>query len=253
MVSALILLGIITLFSAQVLLPLHLLGWVLTGVLLLTAGAALIRSPHGLHAGLFCSILLTVYTLPSAGPWPVPLLLALALYVLICFAIPGLRERLTWLRMGRFTPGIWLMVLTAVLLSSVALVLWYSLAQPDIAEFRSRIPDLPVWVLIPLGLGFAVANAAAEEAIWRGILMESLEGLLGKGYWALLVQAASFGVIHIGGFPQGWSGVGLSSIYGLMLGYIRQRSNGMLAPWIAHVAADAVIFTIVLRLVSVGL
>lgn len=70
-----------------------------------------------------------------------------------------------------------------------------------------------------------MANAAAEEAIWRGILMEFLEGMLGKGYWAPLVQAASFGAIQIGGFPQGWSGVGLSSVCGLMLGCIRQRSN----------------------------
>lgn len=33
-------------------------------------------------------------------------------------------------------------------------------------------------------------------------------------------------------------------VYGLMLGAIRRRSMGMLAPWLAHVAADIVIFAI---------
>jgi hypothetical protein len=41
-------------------------------------------------------------------------------------------------------------------------------------------------------------------------------------------------------------GVGLATIYGLMMGVVRRRSGGLLAPWIAHVLTDVVIAGIVL-------
>jgi uncharacterized protein len=71
---------------------------------------------------------------------------------------------------------------------------------------------------------------------------------LGPGFAALLLQALAFGAIHIRGFPRGWFGVGLASIYGLLMGVIRRRAGGMFAPWIAHVFTDVVIAGIVLFL-----
>ena len=41
-------------------------------------------------------------------------------------------------------------------------------------------------------------------------------------------------------------GVVLASIYGLMLGMLRNWSNGLAAPVIAHICADATIFVLVL-------
>ena len=54
-----------------------------------------------------------------------------------------------------------------------------------------------------------------------------------------------FGALHVRGFPRGWAGVGLATIYGVMTGGIRRRSGGMLAPWVAHVFTDIVIAGIV--------
>jgi membrane protease YdiL (CAAX protease family) len=55
-----------------------------------------------------------------------------------------------------------------------------------------------------------------------------------------------FGVGHLHGFPSGWIGVGLATIYGLMLGVVRLRTGGLLAAWIAHVAADFTIACLIL-------
>ncbi len=38
----------------------------------------------------------------------------------------------------------------------------------------------------------------------------------------------------------------LATIYGLMLGLVRRRSGGMLAPWSAHVGTDVALGSILL-------
>jgi hypothetical protein len=42
----------------------------------------------------------------------------------------------------------------------------------------------------------------------------------------------------------------MASVYGLLLGYLRYRSRGMLAPWLAHTGTDIAVFTIVASSVS---
>jgi membrane protease YdiL (CAAX protease family) len=101
--------------------------------------------------------------------------------------------------------------------------------------------------LILGGLLFSMFNAAVEEGAYRGVIQHGLEATLGIGTTALCLQAAAFGAVHMrGGFPRGWIGVGLATVYGLMMGAIRRRSGGMLAPWIAHVLTDMVIASIIL-------
>jgi len=107
---------------------------------------------------------------------------------------------------------------------------------------------LPLGVLIVGGLIFSMANAAVEEAAYRGVFLHALDSSLGPGFAALLLQALAFGAIHIRGFPRGWLGVVLACIYGLLMGVIRRRAGGMFAPWIAHVFTDIVIVGIVLFL-----
>jgi len=41
--------------------------------------------------------------------------------------------------------------------------------------------------------------------------------------------------------------VALAAVYGLMLGAMRLRSGGLLAPWIAHVLTDLVIFVLIVK------
>jgi membrane protease YdiL (CAAX protease family) len=116
----------------------------------------------------------------------------------------------------------------------------------DIVE--AFVPALPLGLLIAGGLIFSMLNAAVEEGAYRGVILHALDRSLGPGFAALLLQALAFGAIHIRGFPRGWLGVGLASIYGLLMGVIRRRAGGMFAPWIAHVFTDVVIAGIVVFL-----
>jgi len=130
--------------------------------------------------------------------------------------------------------------------AGLALVGWVWALEPDLAPFRSMIPDWSGGALLAAGLVFALLNAVLEEVIWRGILQGWLLRVAGAGV-ALLVQAVSFGAAHFIGFPGGLVGSALATLYGLMLGALALRSGGLLAPIVAHVAADVVIFTIVVQ------
>jgi hypothetical protein len=104
-------------------------------------------------------------------------------------------------------------------------------------------------LLAPGAVLFAMLNAAIEEAAYRGILLSALDATLGAGAVSVLVQAIAFGALHLyGGFPRGIVGVFLAFVYGLMLGALRRKAGGLLAPWIAHVLTDIVIFSIVIAL-----
>jgi len=48
----------------------------------------------------------------------------------------------------------------------------------------------------------------------------------------------------LAGFPSGVLGFFMVLVYGVMLGVIRRRSKGLLAPWVAHVTTDIAIFSI---------
>jgi membrane protease YdiL (CAAX protease family) len=65
----------------------------------------------------------------------------------------------------------------------------------------------------------------------------------------LVLSSLSFGLAHYRGFPSGLPGVSLAFTYGLMMGVLRWRAAGLLAPWGAHVFADIVIYTMVALMV----
>jgi hypothetical protein len=111
---------------------------------------------------------------------------------------------------------------------------------------------MPLWLLPLVAVVFALVNSAVEEAIFRGILLQALDSAVGAGIISLVIQAGLFGWLHYSevGFPKGFLGVAMASVYGLFLGYLRYRSRGMLAPWLAHVGTDIAVFTIVATSVS---
>jgi membrane protease YdiL (CAAX protease family) len=106
---------------------------------------------------------------------------------------------------------------------------------------------MPPWLLPLTAVVFALVNSAVEEAIFRGILLQALDSAVGAGIISLVIQAGLFGWLHYSevGFPKGFLGVAMASVYGLFLGYLRYRSRGMLAPWLAHVGTDMAVFAMV--------
>ena len=129
----------------------------------------------------------------------------------------------------------------------VALTLWLRLSESDVSDIVGLVPNVGLPLLVLGGAAFAVLNAAFEELIWRGMFQTRLTDLFGVP-WAIALQAASFGVAHAHGVPRGFAGVALAGIWGGMLGVLRARTSGLLAPLLAHVVADATIAYLIISL-----
>lgn len=203
------------------------------------------------HRAVFSAALLTALTAaawlvdPRFLPWPASFALPLGVYALLVWRVPALRGAAPRVQRGEVTASTWLLVLGIVVVSSSALVLWRWLLRPDLADLDRMLPNQPVPLLLLGGLGFALLNAFLEEAVYRVVFLEALEAATAT-WVAVVVQAVAFGALHLHGFPRGAVGVGLATIYGLMLGALRVRAKGMLAVYVAHVFADITIFTILL-------
>jgi membrane protease YdiL (CAAX protease family) len=215
------------------------------GIALLTAVAWLNRCRVATPLGVLCVVCLA---LAFSGIRYSQLVLGIGLlgYVFVVRRTPWLEGALTWIRWGTFGTDVRLMTAGCGLIAAVAVWLWYLLLQPNIDDIvQTFVPTAPVVVLVAGGLAFSLINAAVEEGAYRGVIQHALDSALGPGIAALALQAMAFGALHIQGFPRGWVGVALATIYGVLMGSIRRRSDGMLAPWVAHVFTDIVIAGIV--------
>ncbi len=60
------------------------------------------------------------------------------------------------------------------------------------------------------------------------------------------MTALAFGLAHFNGVPSGLAGIILAATWALMLAYLRMRTGGMLATYLAHVVADATIVAVLI-------
>ncbi|UJR78794.1 CPBP family intramembrane glutamic endopeptidase [Sandaracinus amylolyticus] len=180
--------------------------------------------------------------------WQPAMAIALGAFALLARSLPRLAPGPTWRARGEVP---WLATLVVGGVTPIALVLWLVVMQPDLGDvLRTYVPDeTPLALMIAGGVVFAIVNAALEELIWRGVLQDRLEALVGP-VAAIVLQALSFGVAHAHGVPRGVVGVVLAGTWAVMLGALRRHARGLVAPVIAHVIADATIATIVLVLAT---
>lgn len=212
------------------------LGWL--GLALALGAGALAAAPgpkpRRMLAALACGALVV-------GTGWLPALWPLAQIVMV------LPATLLWLREARHPPLTrgrveWLPVLVPALTAAVALPLWFAL-DPSADPGRYPFPDLPAALLLVGALVFATVNAALEELCFRAFMQGALDELTTSAI-AIVIQGVAFGVAHWFGFPSGWWGVLLAGSWGVALGFVRWRCEGLLAPWIAHVFADLTIFAV---------
>jgi membrane protease YdiL (CAAX protease family) len=219
--------------------------WGLTIVQLVALIRAICRLDwNTVHLGiLLCS--LTVFSvIPRTGRWPWMFLIPVLLYWALLLSFRPLRLTATWLRVGRPTLAMWIAAATVAVGSAACLLLWFNLARPDVKGQAGLIPTWSSGRLVFLGVGFALFNAAVEEMIWRGVVFDTLERTGLPTVPVVLMQAVSFGVVHLHGFPSGNIGILLASAYGAILGFLRSQTRGLLVPFVAHAATDFSIFEI---------
>lgn len=221
-------------------------SWTLGFLLILLVAAAMTGAGQALNVALFsCLAVAAPLAFSMARNWPWTLLLPLAVYGAAVLSLPSLRRNMVWFRPGSLGKGVWRWMLAFIVMSAAALVGWYVWLKPDLSVQFAQMPAMPAWLLPLAGLGFALLNAAMEEVVFRGVLMGGLDGTLGRSVLSLVLQALVFGCFHyLKGFPNGVWGVLMTFAYGLMLGWLKNRSKGLLAPVITHTFADLTIFAI---------
>jgi len=226
-------------------------AWTVITSLALIAAALRVRDLQSLHLSIFTgALIIAPYLHQSLRSWPFFLLIPVLCYGVIALIVPSLRTSVLWVRRG--APDKTTVIAAAIIsvTAGIALVLWYAIVKPNVTAQLHNVPDMPHWLYPLAGIAFATSNAAVEEFAYRGIIMQALDSAVGPGVVSLVIQACSFGAIHyLQGFPKGGGGVAMTIAYGVMLGWLRQRSRGMLAPWVVHVCADMVIFIILAPIV----
>jgi membrane protease YdiL (CAAX protease family) len=244
----LVTLGVLVFFAVHLSIQRATSHWLLAIFFLLTLTALYIRAVQSFHLSLFFTLWLALpLVTPALSKWPLYKVTPLVVYGVVVGMSQHLRKSVLWLRLGRLGVDMWVMVALLVLISSGALLAWKAVGRPDLAPCRANIPAMPLYLLPLAGAAFALINSAVEEAIFRGVLLQALDGAVGAGIISLVIQAVFFGWMHYSevGCPKGLTGVAMASVYGLLLGYLRYRSRGMLAPWLAHAGTDIAVFIMV--------
>jgi CAAX protease family protein len=223
--------------------------WVLAIVQILLLIWAIPRHDwNTVHLGILICSLTLFSVIPGTRRWPWVILLPVLFYWALLLSFRPLRLTATWLRVGLPTLPIWIVAGIVAVGSAVSLLLWFKLAHPDVSGKAGLIPQWSAARLLLLGFGFALVNAAVEEMIWRGIIFDGLQRTGLRSASVVLLQAISFGVIHLHGFPSGSLGILLASAYGVILGLLRAQTRGLLVPFVTHAVTDFSIFGILVYL-----
>jgi membrane protease YdiL (CAAX protease family) len=221
-----------------------------TGVVALTVLAWKRRAAGASSLGLLLVTCLAL-VLAGIGPQQVVFALAFVVYAAVAARVSWFRAAIRWLAIGRADARIMAAGALFAVVSGAALLSWFLIARPDLADLvQTFVPDWPLWLLVPAAVLFSIVNAALEEAAYRGVVFGALEAARVPTPAVLVLQAAAFAALHFqAGFPRGPIGMALAFVYGLVLGEVRRRAGGLVAPLITHVLTDLVIVTIVLALV----
>lgn len=250
--GAAVIVALVLIWAVSDVFPGFLPGWLPFRALVLIFPLAVIsRSIHAVHLNLLFLCFWLVKFFPHFTVRPFSNLTAIVLYVYMVFLIKELRSSVGWVRLGKFTSKVWMLILAIVVISCLALVLWVRFLSPDLSRYGGLVPKVSLPLTLLFGFGFCTFNAAVEEIIWRGVMMEALESALGPGILAMLIQALSFALAHyLSGFPNGVVGSAMVFVYGIMLGIIRRKSKGIVGCWLAHSAADFTIFCLILYFIK---
>ncbi len=155
------------------------------------------------------------------------------------------RAALKWIRAGKIDRTTILLIVGTSAAASLALIIWATWTNHlgTAEQMMQGFTTVPLWQMVLIGIPlFAIFNALAEEVVYRGVLQSALNNVFTSKPLILILQSSAFAAVHFSaGFPKGVVGYMMVLGYGIMLGYLRVRSNGMLAPLLTHFFADLTI------------
>ena len=181
---------------------------------------------------------------PAVRQWPWLWVVPLGVYLLLVVSVPQLRHSFAWPHLGHLRGRMIVATLALMICTVFVLMTFQSIAQPETALFRKTLPVESLGNVFLGGVIFAVVNAVMEELVFRGILFDAIDSQWGPSI-TLIGTAVLFGLGHLHGYPPGTIGVVLAMLFGLALGGLRLWTGGLLSPILAHIAADATIYSIV--------
>jgi membrane protease YdiL (CAAX protease family) len=199
-----------------------------------------------MHALAFIALTAAAAFVPVFHFWPLLWVVPLGAYGALVAVIAPLRATFRPWRFGHLTTLAAIATLIIAAGSCVVLIAFQVLTHPDVSAYRSFLPVSTAGAVLVIGVLFSIFNALFEEIIFRGILFDAVESQWGA-WVAVVATALLFGCGHMHGYPPGRLGAVLAGIYGLCLGWLRVFSGGIGLTIIAHMAADATIFAIVVR------
>lgn len=202
--------------------------------------------PETKDAAVLVFLLYGVRLIPGVGLWPVGPAIALLVTALVSWRTGRLARWREWFRVGRIDGVAWAMMAAVAAVSVAALVLWQSLFDGQLpSTYRQLTESLSPPVAIAGALGFMIVNGAVEDSVFFGVLLTPLLRHFPPGL-AVIMTALAFGLAHFNGVPSGPVGIVLAATWALMLGYLRMRTEGMLATYLAHVVADTTIVVVLI-------
>jgi membrane protease YdiL (CAAX protease family) len=149
-------------------------------------------------------------------------------------------------RFGQVTPIAIGATAFIVLTSSIALIAFHYSVHPGMRGYGAMLPVEALGGVSAAAILFPLLNAVLEEAVFRGVFFDAAEPQWGR-WGAIVITAALFGYAHRQGYPPGLFGAFLAGLYGLAMGWLRVLTGGIGLPIIAHIFADATIFTVMVR------
>ncbi|KAL7544144.1 hypothetical protein ACHAWF_007533 [Thalassiosira exigua] len=123
-----------------------------------------------------------------------------------------------------------------------------------VASCSGRVNEGPTLRERLLYGSLAFVNAVCEEISFRWFWKAEFAAYLPGRHRANLAQAAVFGILHYYGIPSGLAGVGLTFVYGFIMGVLMDEvgGGGLFLPIFAHTIADYYIFSTVAQGKVVG-
>ncbi len=198
------------------------------------------------HGVAFILLMACTLAFPGLRRWPWVWLAPFVAYFVLVVCVSRLRRSMSWLRAGRLSLASITTTIAVMALTVLTLVLFHTTVEPDVSGYRAVIPFNALGGVIMAGVVFTIVNATLEELVFRGVLFDALQSQWGARV-TLATTALLFGLGHLRGYPSGLTGACLATLFGFAMGGLRLWTGGLVLPIVAHMAADATIYVILVR------